>query len=156
MTVISEQLEAAADRVEELQAALAAALVELESKDAEISALHVRIAKLAAQPRTVDLKPDEAFSDTDAWVMGWLCRQVERVVGSRYRWCARWAEHPEAVMRLDLMFAEYTRAMADRQLGMSAFIRNSLDYHLPHLLAADGPFAGCDPRRHEAAMTLGA
>ena len=88
------------------------------------------------------------------WVDTWLCAHVEVQLGSRNRWCRQWREHPAAVLYLGQMYADYTRALTDPKLGMANFIRNSLNYYRGHLFAPDGPFASCDPHRHEPPTML--
>ena len=57
-------------------------------------------------------------------------------------------------MFLGQMYADYTRALTDPKLGMANFIRNSLNYYRGYLFAPDGPFASCDPHRHEPPTML--
>lgn len=134
--------------------ALDQALADLADMTDQRDALH---AHLARRPRTslavgVGGQPD--LAEVTAWVDTWLCTHLEVQLGSRNRWCRRWPEHPGALLYLTEMYTDYQRAMATPTLGMAAFLRNSLNYFRGYLLAPDGPFAGCDPHRHEPPVLL--
>ena len=139
-------------RIEALESALAAAVEEYEQARDAAEQLQVVLAKMAARP--VAPAVVDAPERLDDWVHDWLCPRTERATGTRYRWCPRWPEHPEALMRLETMHLDYVRALRDPKLGLAAFLRNSLDHHLPRLMAPDGPFAGCDRDRHEEPARL--
>lgn len=139
-------------RIEALESALATAVEEYEQARDLAEQLQVMVAKMAARPPAPAAAA--AAPGLDDWVHGWLCPHTERSTGTRYRWCVRWPEHPEALMRLETMHLDYARALRDPKLGLAAFLRNSLDHHLPRLMAADGPFAGCDRDRHEEPARL--
>ncbi len=127
-----------------LIAALDQALADLEDMTDQRDALHAQLAR-TRPPRVHEVA---------AWVDTWLCAHVEIQLGSRNRWCRQWREHPAAVMFLGQMYADYTRALTDPTLGMANFIRNSLNYFRGYLFAPDGPFASCDPDRHEPPTML--
>lgn len=60
-------------------------------------------------------------------------------------WCAQWREHPDAVHRLTAIEDEWQRMLATEESGLHTFLRDVLDYHLPHLVseAAGGCFVPC-------------
>ncbi len=64
------------------------------------------------------------------------------------RWCPCWFEHPEARIRLELLWLSW-EACRSRPLGALDWHRDVLDHHLPILLSDRGPFAACTPARHE-------
>lgn len=80
------------------------------------------------------------------WVEGTLQDTLTSLGKTEARWCAQWAEHPEAVHRLAGMFDEWQLMIVGSTRGPSlhGFIRDVLDYHLPHLVSTDyGAFARC-------------
>ena len=167
MSEHDELMMRAKTRIEELEAALSTAVSELESRDAEAQALHLQVARLrraaadgagaAAPPRPqVDgPPPGPIIEDVHEWVDTWLCQTVERSPSTTVRWCRRWPEHPEAVLRMGMLHAEYCRAMANpAQVGWGSWLRNSLDVWLPALLGPNGPFSACDPHHHEEPLFL--
>ena len=135
--------------------ALDQALADLADMTDQRDALHAHLARVRMRPVNPDpasYQPD--LDDVRVWVDGWLCGHLEVALGSHNRWCRNWPEHPAAVLYLSQMYADFQRALGDPQLGMAAFLRNSLNYFRGYLLAPDGPFAGCDPHRHEPAVLL--
>lgn len=137
-----------------LLAALDQALADLQDVTDERDALHAQLARTRPRPAPITPPPGPDLADVTQWVDTWLCSHVEIQIGSRNRWCRRWHEHPSAVLYLSQMYADYTRALSDPKLGMANFVRNSLNYYRGWLFAADGPFASCDPERHEPATML--
>ena len=138
-----------------LLSALDQALADLQDMTDQRDALHAHLARVRLRPTVPDpaaYQPD--LADVQAWVDGWLCHHLEVALGSHNRWCRHWPEHPAAVLYLSQMYADFQRALSDPQLGMAAFLRNSLNYFRGYLLAPDGPFAGCDQHRHEPAVLL--
>lgn len=77
-------------------------------------------------------------------------RLVEFVVGlllpcyprQPTRWCSRWLDHHEAVIRLEGLRRAWDE-LSGTPLGLSTWHRDHLDPCLAQLLALDGPFAGC-------------
>ncbi len=137
-----------------LLAALDQALADLQDMTDQRDALHAQLARTRPRP-AVPAPPDGSDHDpVAAWIDTWLSAHLEIQLGSRNRWCRQWREHPTAVMFLGQMYADYTRALADPTLGMANFIRNSLNYYRGYLFAPDGPFASCDPHRHEPPTML--
>lgn len=71
---------------------------------------------------------------------------IRRVDGRSRTWCLQWWEHPEAVWRLLALHDAYVALLAEPG-GLSCWLRDHADYHLPVLLEADGVFRGCSPER---------
>jgi hypothetical protein len=72
---------------------------------------------------------------------------LRRVDGRVRTWCPQWWSHPEALLRLEGL----CRAFEDLRVeptGVSVWLRDHADYHLPMLTDPDGPFRGCSPDRH--------
>lgn len=178
MSTTAPEQEDLRDRLEVLEAALDAALLELDSERAGREAMAERLARLTAAPArpagprqggpqwaaapaaapagapAPPAGPAAARPEVVAWVGTWLAHHLERQVGARHRWCTRWQEHPEAVIVLTAMHEEHQRAAADPRLGLGQWIRNSLYVLGDRLLAGSGPFAGCSPDHHEPAAVL--
>ncbi len=72
---------------------------------------------------------------------------LRRVDGHTRTWCLHWWEHPEAVLRLESLWRAWEVCRQDSGVGMSSWLRDHSDYHLPLLLEPDGPFRGCSPER---------
>ena len=136
-----------------LLAALDQALADLQDMTDQRDALHAHLARVRPPAPAVAV-PDVDLNEVAAWVDGWLRTHLEVQLGARNRWCRQWPEHPAAVLYLTQMYADYNRALADPKLGIAAFLRNSLHYYRAYLLAPDGPFASCDPHRHEPPIQL--
>lgn len=89
-----------------------------------------------------------AFKSVDAFVDDLLLPTYRRKVDGRsLTWCTKWERHPEAVVRLEALWRSWEHLRLDPALGMSVWLRDHLDHHLPILLAATGPFRGCSPER---------
>ena len=100
---------------------------------------------------------DLYFADVDAWVRGWLIPTWERRIdgqradgASGFRWSARWWDHPEAVFRLEALWRAWEALRLDAGTGMSVWLRDHADHHMPLLLSKYGPF-----RRSEEAVPDG-
>jgi hypothetical protein len=139
----------------QLLAALDHALADLRDITEQRDALHAELTRTRT-PTAPGAEPPtgEALAEITRWVDTWLCTHLEVQLGSRNRWCRHWPEHPAAVLYIAQLHVDYTRAVADPKLGMAAFLRNSLNYYRAYLLAPDGPFASCDPHRHEPPVHL--
>jgi len=85
------------------------------------------------------------------WVADYLAPTFARHVGPGWRWCPRWAEHPEAVERLGALQAGHRAARAGG--GLLAWLRY-LDAQLAALADPAGTFAACTAREHRPAPPL--
>jgi hypothetical protein len=71
----------------------------------------------------------------------------------RAKWCTNWAAHPEAHIRLEVLWHTWEAAMAatpgtePQWAAVDEWLRVRLDHHVDKLLDVDGPFAGCIPAR---------
>lgn len=137
-----------------LLAALDQALADLQDMTDQRDALHAHLARTRPPAHTNAASPGIDLAEVAEWVDDWLRTHLEVQLGARNRWCRHWPEHPAAVLYLTQLYADYNRALADPKLGIAAFLRNSLHYYRPYLLAPDGPFASCDPHRHEPPIQL--
>lgn len=82
------------------------------------------------------------YPDVGAWVDEWLLTTYQRTLNGHRTWCARWREHPEAVQRLEAMWAAWQRSHDD-PIKLGAWWLTVADPHLAVLLDPDGPFSGC-------------
>lgn len=110
-----------------------------------------------ATPDSVVAAPPELdIIALDEWVRTALLPLYRRYVGQQggqTRWCAQWWEHSEAVGRLHaLMLA--ARELMTAGTGPSVWWSQHADWHMPKLLAADGPFAECTPTKHTSPAIL--
>lgn len=65
------------------------------------------------------------------------------------RWCAQWWEHPEAIVRLNVLWQLWELARVEEDpAAMASWVRDWLDRLLPPLVGVTGPFYGCsvDPQ----------
>lgn len=72
---------------------------------------------------------------------------LSRVDGRVRTWCPRWWEHAEAVLRLEALWLAWEQSRLEGGAGMSCWLRDHADYHLPVLLDPDAAFRGCSPER---------
>ncbi len=72
---------------------------------------------------------------------------LHRLDGRTRTWCPQWWEHPEAVLRLETLWQTWESLRLQGGLGMSAWLRDHADYHLPMLLDPDATFRGCTAER---------
>lgn len=63
--------------------------------------------------------------------------------GGRWRWCARWFDHPEAVSRLTALWQAWEALHDGGDTSAGTWYRDHLDHQLPILMGADGPFRSC-------------
>jgi len=100
--------------------------------------------------------PEPHFENLVAWVAGYFAptfgRLQEGPVG--HRWCAKWWDHPEAVLRLDALWTSWEIAMAAPGRDLSGWVRDHLNPNLAVLTAADGPFAACTSTKHTPTQPL--
>ncbi|MBT8226095.1 MAG: DUF4913 domain-containing protein [Dactylosporangium sp.] len=83
------------------------------------------------------------YPSLEAWVNGYFAPMfLHRVPGSsRARWCARWWEHAEAIVRLTVLWNGWEGARWEPAAKSGWWL--DLDHHLPILLGLDGPFRIC-------------
>lgn len=93
--------------------------------------------------------PPPMFASVHDWVDGHFAQVYVRPLGGQFRWCARWWEHAEAIIRLEALWRTWEQLRLDPVAGMATWLRDHLDHHLPILMGASGPFAMCSEDRHE-------
>ena len=86
------------------------------------------------------------FETVDEWVRCWLVPTWERRIAEnasaegRFKWVAEWWRHPEAVVRLEALWRAWEHLRLDPTTGMSVWLRDHADHHLPLLMSKYGPF----------------
>ena len=122
--------------------------------DTVIEALAGRLAVLEAlTPPTTTGAPvvsEYRYQELADWVDEVFARLA---AAHRAKWCTNWAAHPEAVIRLEVLWHTWEAAMAAAPgtepawAAVDEWLRLRLDHHGSTLLDIDGPFAGCIPTR---------
>lgn len=82
------------------------------------------------------------FASVDEFVREMIVPIFRRKVGDRspFRWSAEWWRHPEAVLRLEALWRAWEHLRLDPATGMSVWLRDHADHHLPLLFSDYGPF----------------
>lgn len=95
--------------------------------------------------------------DVETWVEHVYAPVFIRRITQTQRWCSRWWDHAEAIIRLTALWRTWeTARAADDEAAMADWLRLVFDAINPVLLAPDGPFTSCTPDRHadQAPMPL--
>lgn len=58
-------------------------------------------------------------------------------------WCPEWWKHPAAIVRLEALHRSFEHLRLDPGTGMSSWLRDHADYHMPVLTDPNGIFKGC-------------
>lgn len=93
------------------------------------------------------------FEDVAAWVDAVFRPTFSRSGDVNFRWCPRWHDHPEAVLRLESLWRAWEH-LREQQLGVSTWLRDHLDPQIGVLCGSVGTFARCTDRHHEVGMPL--
>lgn len=88
------------------------------------------------------------FSSLSEWVEQWLVPTYRRWIGGlrtpngedSFWWDPEWWSHPEAVVRLEALWRAFEHLRREPALGMSVWLRDHADHHMPILLSKFGPF----------------
>jgi hypothetical protein len=116
-------------------------LEDLADRLARVEALLSDIVAAVRAPRTDQLT---VVHPTLASFVTWFGATFARDVGHPgARWCAHWAEHPEAVLRLTAVWRAYEELSAAGGAGLGTWLRDHADPQLARLTADDGPFGRC-------------
>jgi hypothetical protein len=87
--------------------------------------------------------------DVETWVDQVYALTYIRKITATQRWCVRWWEHAEAIVRLTCLWRTWEAARAaDNDTAVADWHRLYFDAINPVLLAPDGPFASCTTDRH--------
>lgn len=121
--------------------------------DARITALE---SGPAIMPADTPAEPPPAGEiDLDAltaWVADVFLTTFRWRPSSSTPWCARWADHPEAVTRLEGCRRAWLELAGQPTIGLSVWLRDHADPCLAALRLPNGPLALCavgdKPRHH--------
>ena len=152
LSAMAKRLGALEDQLQVRENAVLTLQAELESAQEHAAALQDRLDALdEGSPERPGHEAAAAPGPASIleWVDDVLAHLIEIRTGAATRWCPRWMEHPEAVLRLTAMQTDYDNCLANPQLGLSGWLRTSVDHHLPRLTAGQGPFSGCTATDHE-------
>lgn len=141
------ELRKAQRRLERAQAASHAAETDNDACEQALAATEDALAHAVAHPGSTAETSGPYFASVDEWVREWLVPTWERSVeGYRangetsFRWSSDWWNHPEAVLRLDALWRAWEWLRQDPNTGMSVWLRDHADHHLPILFSKFGPF----------------
>lgn len=119
------------------------ALGEWESED-EIDQADLQTGELVGdEPGEAEVEPTLYFGSVDEFVREFIVPVFRRKVGDRgdaARWDAEWWRHPEAIVRLEALWRSWEALRLDPATGMSVWLRDHADHHLPILWSTYGPF----------------
>jgi hypothetical protein len=118
---------------------------DLDAED--LAAIEQAMAGLSEGPPAENPEFTPQFPGLESWVNEFFVLTFARP-GQQIRWCARWWDHPEAVLRLDAMWRTWEAAALDPVRGVAVWIRDYLDPNLAVLLSPAGPFADCSDGQH--------
>lgn len=91
------------------------------------------------------------FPNTGEFVHSWLLQVLNRKIDSQNTfWCSEWWKHPEALCRLTIMWQTWEEARGDYR-SLTQWWRDQMDYHIPILMSASGPFRYCKDGFHDSA-----
>lgn len=93
-------------------------------------------------------EPGALYLSVEDWVTGQFLPVYRRPLGGEYRWCRRWWEHAEAIIRLTALWHSWEALRLEPGTGMASWLRDHLDHQLPVLLSRSGPFAMCSEDEH--------
>jgi hypothetical protein len=93
------------------------------------------------------------YADIDSWVTDYYCVVFARRLSATTRWCPRWNEHHEVVVRMEALWRTWEIARLRDELGIAEWLRTELDHHAPIIHAPCGPFAGCVDGEHRSPTT---
>jgi hypothetical protein len=92
----------------------------------------------------------EVLNTGSAPAVGWESEHQSRDA----RWCPCWAEHPEAVLRLEALWRSWETLRLDAHLGIATWLTSFLDPLVTALTGRRGPFAQCGSGRHQEQAAL--
>ncbi len=82
------------------------------------------------------------YGSVDEFVREYLRHIYRRRIDGRNRcWAGEWWRYDEAVIRLDALWRAWEHLRLDPATGMSVWLRDHADYHMPILMSPEGPFA---------------
>jgi hypothetical protein len=136
------------DAIVERAAAAAREALDRDSDDLEAA---IQDAVKAAAAEITPAAPELFYPTLEAFIEDYLVLVYRRALsGPSVTWCPEWWRHAEAIIRLDALWRAWETLRLEPGTGMSVWLRDHADHHMPILLDADGPFKGCEPGAHSA------
>lgn len=121
----------------------------LDNVEHDLAAAQARVETLTTlaalgAPEQPDAARGYQHPNLHAWVDDVFSRLAAR---HQARWCPQWAEHLEAVHRLNLLWHTWENAHTEpaNWAARDEWTRLIFDHHTGWLLDREGPFAGCTP-----------
>lgn len=156
---LEQYLQTRETEVEQLREGLETAQHTLEAMNANSTAATSQSAAPAPTSVSGNSTQDVAGASVPVGLIEWVdtvfIKLVERETGMTTRWCRRWPEHPEAVLRLTALWEDRTNIVdPESKTDLSSWLRWSVDSHMPKLMDQAGPFRECDDNSHVPAIHL--
>jgi hypothetical protein len=93
------------------------------------------------------------YANLDKFVRTELAPMYQRPIdedGRTLTWCPQWWKHREAMLRLDVLWRAFEHLRLDGALGLSVWLRDHVDHHMPILMDTNGPMHGCNIEKGHA------
>jgi len=97
---------------------------------------------------------EPVYDSLEEWVRFYFLELFRKVEGGENKWCQVWWKHGEAIVRLDALWRSWESLRLDEQTGMSTWLRDHADHHVPLLMGQNGPFRQCAGERHRESPPL--
>lgn len=89
--------------------------------------------------------PELHFGSVVEFYREFLRHAYKRAIDGQNRiWAADWWEYDEALIRIEALWRAWEHLRLDPSTGMSVWLRDHADHHMPVLMDPDGAFAACD------------
>ena len=112
-------------------------------KDERLETLEQQVADIyatGADPRAGH--PDWRYQNVHDWVEQWFAIHYARSV-TGVGWCARWFDHPEALLRLTALWRSWEHARRDDSKGIAVWLTSIADPLVRELFDPAGTFRYC-------------
>ena len=91
--------------------------------------------------------PDWRYRNVHDWVEQWFSVHYARSI-TGIGWCARWFDHPEALLRLTAMWRSWETARRDDTKGIAGWLTSVADPLVKELFDPSGTFRYCSRGEH--------
>ncbi|MGN2642249.1 DUF4913 domain-containing protein [Nocardia takedensis] len=71
----------------------------------------------------------------------------EVIVRDEHRWCPKWWDHPEALVRMESIWRTWEHYRLQGPTGISLWLTNHADPHMQRMMDPEGPFIYCHARK---------
>jgi hypothetical protein len=91
--------------------------------------------------------PQPVYASLNEFVRDYLRVVYAREIdGERRVWAAQWWNYPEAFVRLSALWRAWEMLRLDPATGLSVWLKDHADHHMPILMSPDGPFSSAKVR----------